>query len=241
MPHKSDIPLHVREFSKHANSYESYALIQKDVAKQLCSRITTNSLDILDLGCGSGAVYHNLCSQIHTFVGVELSSSMCALHPKAGHITLFEKSFDDEQLYKTFSKHYFDYVVSSSALQWSQDRKKIYANIKELTHSCIFAIFTDKTFSHLHSFCELSSVLPSKQTLQKEIEEVFVQHKKSYTTLPYKLYFNSLKQMFEYIKKSGVSGGEKRLSYQMAKNLYQNYDRDFLEFEVLLIEVYEEA
>jgi len=41
--------------------------------------------------------------------------------------------------------------------------------------------------------------------------------------------------MFRYIKKSGVSGGEKQLSYKQIKHLMKAYPLDYLEFEVLFI------
>lgn len=41
--------------------------------------------------------------------------------------------------------------------------------------------------------------------------------------------------MFDYIKKSGVSGGEKRLTISQTKKLIKEYHLDYLEFEVLFV------
>jgi len=41
--------------------------------------------------------------------------------------------------------------------------------------------------------------------------------------------------MFKYIKKSGVSGGEKKLSYKEIKKLINNYPLNYLEFEILVL------
>jgi malonyl-CoA O-methyltransferase len=41
--------------------------------------------------------------------------------------------------------------------------------------------------------------------------------------------------MFNYIKKSGVSGGEKQLTYKQTKQLMKNYPLNYLEFEVLFV------
>jgi malonyl-CoA O-methyltransferase len=41
--------------------------------------------------------------------------------------------------------------------------------------------------------------------------------------------------MFRYIKKSGVSGGEKQLSYKETRHLMETYPLDYLEFEVLFV------
>jgi malonyl-CoA O-methyltransferase len=41
--------------------------------------------------------------------------------------------------------------------------------------------------------------------------------------------------MFRYIKNSGVSGKSK-LNFQQAKQLYKNYNFNYLEFEVIFIQ-----
>ncbi len=52
----------------------------------------------------------------------------------------------------------------------------------------------------------------------------------------YRLYFETVREMFNYIKKSGVSGGEKQLTYKQTKQLMKTYPLDYLEFEVLFVE-----
>jgi malonyl-CoA O-methyltransferase len=41
--------------------------------------------------------------------------------------------------------------------------------------------------------------------------------------------------MFQYIKRSGVSGGEKQLGFKEIKVLMNSYPLDYLEFEVLFV------
>ena len=45
------------EFSKHANSYNSYNIIQQLAAKALVRDIAITPKRILELGCGSGQIY----------------------------------------------------------------------------------------------------------------------------------------------------------------------------------------
>ena len=224
----------VREFSKRANSYNSYSIIQNEVAKKVAKMIDGSNLNVLDLGCGSGAIYKIIQDKIKLFVGVDLAENMCMLHPKDKNVTILNTSFDDKLLYKQFDSDSFDIIVSSSALQWSCNRDLLYKNILRLSNRFVFAIFTSKTFSHLHNFCNLSPLLPSRQTLMNEAKRVFKDNIE-FEILRYRLDFDNTKDLFAYIKKSGVSGGVKRLSYKEAKSLYKNYDRDFLEFEVLII------
>jgi len=56
-----------------------------------------------------------------------------------------------------------------------------------------------------------------------------------YEVQNYKLYFQDNISKFRYIKNSGVSGGDAKLSYKDTKSLIDNYPYDYLEFEVLFI------
>lgn len=48
-------------------------------------------------------------------------------------------------------------------------------------------------------------------------------------------FFEDNLSKFRYIKKSGVSGGKRRLSVAQTKALIQNYPLEYLEFEVLFV------
>jgi malonyl-CoA O-methyltransferase len=52
----------------------------------------------------------------------------------------------------------------------------------------------------------------------------------------YRLAFDSVREMFRYIKRSGVSGNRNLLKYKEMKSLMQNYPLDYLEFEVVFIQ-----
>ena len=51
----------------------------------------------------------------------------------------------------------------------------------------------------------------------------------------YSLSFDSVRDMFRYIKRSGVSGNRNVLTYKGTKRLMETYPLDYLEFEVLFI------
>jgi malonyl-CoA O-methyltransferase len=52
----------------------------------------------------------------------------------------------------------------------------------------------------------------------------------------YKLFFDSVREMFRYIKRSGVSGNRNLLGYKEMKKLLESYPLDYLEFEVVFIQ-----
>ncbi len=43
------------------------------------------------------------------------------------------------------------------------------------------------------------------------------------------------KELFDYIKKSGVSGSSASLDFKNAKKLYKEYKLNYLEFEVIFV------
>lgn len=224
---------HIKEFSKQAENYDRYSQIQKEVAKHLLNRLKTNPQKILDLGCGTGHVFKNLPQNVKEFIAVDSAKEMLKKHPlKKGVQTL---CFDFESL--EFQKEIlkmapFDMVISSSTLQWSKDLEKLLKFLQTISSNIAFSIFTDLTFKTLYETAQLKSFLPNKIFLIDTISKYF---DIEYETKTYKLYFDDTKSLFRYIKKSGVSGGKRKLNYKQTKELMNNYPYDYLEFEVLFI------
>ncbi len=220
----SQIP-HIKEFSKNSKYYNSYNLIQKKVVKKLLSTVSFKPKTILDLGCGDGLVYKNLGFKVDKFVGVDLSTLMLDLHPKSSEVFLECKDFDSVD---DFDK--YDLVISSSSLQWSKDIYTLVKNIENNSQNFALAIFTEGTFKTLRDWFGLKSFLPNKNKLKMSFSKNV-----SCETISYKLEFKSTLEMLKYIKKSGVSGGRKELKVKEIKYFLQNYDKDFLEFEVIQV------
>lgn len=220
------------EFSKYAAHYGRYNIIQEQVASKLLSHVKNFPLRILDLGCGSGAIIKKIDWQYEQFVGVDFAQGMLDLHPKASNIECVYGDFNDPKLYKQLRSKDFDYILSSSALQWTQDLDLVMAKIKEFNTPVSLAIFTAGTFDTLHKTASLKPLLRSK-------EEVYALQKKYYDVnfevVQYKLEFENTREMFRYIKKSGVSGSRNELSYKETKTLMNQYPLNYLEFEVVFI------
>ncbi len=220
-----------KEFSRFATSYNEINIIQKEVAYKLVKYLKFSHYNsVLDLGCGGGEVYKNLIKEkisIDKFVGVDISNEMLKIHPKSQNIELICSNFEN---IKIFNK--YDIVVSSSALQWSKDLNSTLLKITKLSDNFIFAIFTSNTFKTLHQVANIKSPIYSKDYLIKNINKYF---NAKYETISYKLEFENTYKMLEYIKKSGVSSGEKKLSFKEIKNLIKSYPLNYLEFEVLFV------
>ena len=222
---------HIKEFSKNAYRYDDYTALQQDIAHYLVSHITNNPKTILDLGCGSGAVFKNIVWQIERFTGVDSAQGMCDLHPTCNEVEIICEDFESPTLLSKLTPPY-DLLVSSSALQWASD---IEALITQIALSCkegAFAIFTDKTFETIYTMSELPTFLPSAKALVYSFEKNFECH---HEIKMFRLFFDDNLSKFRYIKKSGVSGGQRHLNVAQTKALIQNYPHKYLEFEVLFL------
>jgi len=225
------ISSHIKEFSKNAHTYDAHTAVQKEVAHYLVSKILHQPKCILDLGCGSGAVYRSISWPIDRFTGVDSAQAMLAQHPTCKGIDTRCEDFESAVFQQALSPSY-DLIISSSALQWSRD---IEAMIRFCSLTCkegAFAVFTDKTFESIYAQTGLQTFLPNAQTLLGLFENDFTCRHEIKT---FKLFFEDNRSLFKSLKKSGVSGGEKKLSITQTRALIQTYPHRYLEFEVLFI------
>jgi len=228
----------IKEFSRFAHQYDKHNMIQAQVAKTLITKLPLQTYNtILDLGCGSGEVFKNLQKEnisFDSFTAFDSAQSMLDIHPEAKNISKVYADFNDSSFLKTLSGEYYDLLLSSSAIQWSKDLNFTLNAISSLSQTAYLAIFTSGTFKTLHQTANIKSPIYSAEELEKSI----LQHYDdvAFELHTYTLHFNSVRDMFSYIKKSGVSSGEKKLSYKETKALMKMYPLDYLEFEVLFVE-----
>lgn len=225
------ISSHIKEFSKNAHTYDAHTSVQKEVAHYLVSKILNQPKRILDLGCGSGAVYRSITWPVDRFTGVDSAQAMLAQHPTCKEIDTRCEDFESLAFQQTLEPSY-DLIISSSALQWSRD---IEAMIRFCAFTCkegAFVVFTDKTFESIYAHTGLQTFLPNARTLLALFENDFTC---SHEIKTFKLFFEDNRSLFKSLKKSGVSGGDKKLSITQTRALIQNYPHHYLEFEVLFV------
>ena len=226
----------IQEFSRFANLYETHNTIQSQVAQKLVSIIEPKEYKhILDIGCGSGAIYKNLVKIDISFKKItvaDFSKAMLSLHPSSNNIQKLFFDFNSIESFREVSHYKYDIVISSSALQWSQDLDTTLKEISKLSNRFYFAIFTSNTFKTLHKIGKVQSPIYSENYIKNSTLNYY---NASFETVNYQLNFDSVYKMLRYIKQSGVSGGKKQLSYQEIKRVIKEYPLDYLEFEVLFI------
>jgi len=226
----------IQEFSRFAHEYNTYNVIQVEVAKSLVEQLPPSHYKtLIDIGCGSGEVYKNLekndVSFDHIMV-LDSSPEMLEIHPSSKKIEKICADFNQVQTFENFSFTPENLLLSSSALQWSKDLDFTLSEISKKSSHAYFAIFTSNTFKTLHEIAKITSPIYPEAVLKETIEKYY---RATFELKKYKLHFKSVREMFNYIKKSGVSGGEKQLTYKQTKQLMKRYPLDYLEFEVLFV------
>ena len=220
------------EFSRYADHYGSYNIIQEKVADKLVSGVTDAPQNILDIGCGRGAVAGRISWPYRHLIGVDFAPRMLELHPQGKGIECFQGDFDDPRLYSLLKERRFERIFSASALQWSPDMAHTFSLVRSLNAPVSLAVFTSGTFKTLFETAGLPPLLRSAEEVESLAKHFF---NASCEVVRYSLAFESVRDMFRYIKRSGVSGNRNVLTYKETKALLESYPLDHLEFEVLFI------
>jgi len=220
------------EFSKHAQEYGDLNTIQNYVIQKLLKLQNKQPKKILDLGCGSGALCKSIDWKYEQFTGVDFAPGMLELHPKADNIESIYGNFNDKTLFDNLLVNQYDIIFSASALQWAENLETTFRYIKSLQAPVALAIFTSNTFKTLNKTAGLDSLLKSAEYIEALQKKYFDAH---FEIATYRLEFESVRDMFSYIKRSGVSGSRKVLSFKETKNLMHTYPLSYLEFEVAFI------
>ncbi len=220
------------QFSKYAKQYKNHNIIQQIVAKSLVRELKGQPKRILELGCGSGQVFNHIDWDIEYYKAIDFSSSMCELHPKADNIEVKCYDFDTQAFLDEIKDNNYDVVLSSSALQWSKDLSKIVKHLSYITNEINAVLFTSNTFKTIQEISDRKSPILDEDSIKKAFSKHF---ECEFETIQYKLEFDNKKDLFDYIKKSGVSGGSASLDFKMAKRLFKEYKLNYLEFEVIFV------
>ena len=207
-------------------------IIQDKVASKLIASVKSKPKRILDLGCGSGAICKKIDWNYKHFTGVDFAPGMLELHPKSKKIESIYGDFNDDMLFENLLTYKYDYIFSASALQWSENLDNTFKHIQELNTPIALAIFTSNTFKTLNDTATLEPMLREAKEIQRLQKKYF---NAVFEIVNYRLEFESTRDMFRYIKQSGVSASRNALDYKQTKKLMREYPLSYLEFEVAFI------
>lgn len=220
------------EFSRYAAEYGSRNVIQRLVADKLIAATADHPKRILDLGCGNGTLYSLIDWEVDRFVGVDFSASMLSHHPTSSNVELILGNFNDPALFERLKQERYERIYSASALQWADDLNGVLKSLVSLKAPMSLAIFTAGTFKTLH---ECAGVEPLLRRSDEVIDIAEKHLDAQFEVVHYTLEFDSVREMFRYIKRSGVSGGRRVLDFSQTKRLMETYPLNYLEFEVVFI------
>jgi malonyl-CoA O-methyltransferase len=211
----------MESFERFANKYGEYNVIQRKIIKKYVNSLKNR---VLDLGCGS----EGLCKyrDFDFYLGIDVSANMLKLNPCNSVLMDFNK----KETFEFIKKFQFDQIVSFSALQWARDLEFVIREIKNLNKSYLLAIFTSNTFKNLHSFLEIESPIYSKEEILK-VSKIL---NPKVEILRYEMSFNNAKELLEYIKFSGVSGGV-RAKRGKIREFLKTFPFNYLEFEIVVL------
>ena len=224
-----------KQFSKYANEYNNNNIIQQIVSKALVREIKNKPKRILELGSGSGQVFKNINFEYDYYKAIDFSSEMCKIHPKAKNLDIICLDFNSENFFTNIKNENYDLILSSSALQWSNNLPKIIEALSKISNNINAVLFTANTFKTIFNITNTTSPILNIETIQNAFKKYY---NCEFEILNYNLEFDNKKDLFKYIKNSGVSGGETGLPFKEAKHLYKNYTLNYLEFEVIFIKGY---
>ena len=134
----------IYSFDKKASSYDKYSLVQDEVARRLCDRlssITIKPMNILDIGCGTGYL-SNMLFKLYPHANItclDISLNMLEESHKKNSSLNYVLS-DAENM--PFKNNKFDLIVSSFTLHWCFEIEKIFFDIHRFLKDKGLFLFT---------------------------------------------------------------------------------------------------
>lgn len=217
----------MEKFSRAADSYDNYAIVQKEVARKLTD-IIIQSNDrarlgtILEIGCGTGNFTSLLAEQFPAakITALDFSSEMIA---KAGN-KLYSSSIDficaeGEEFLQNSPAGSFDLVASNGSLQWFTDHEKALRNIARVLRPkgyFICSIFGPDSLRKLGQGLRIlfgypgnvaAHAFPDMKSLQNILDANFTEGSSEQHLIEKQ--YDSVRDLLLHIKKTGTGGYHK--------------------------------
>ena len=218
-----------RKFSRAADSYDSYAKVQADVARRLTSMLSpgnekTACKTILEIGCGTGNFSSMLadCFPEARIVALDFSPEMVAIARRKRKTAPIEfVCAEGEQFLAEAPAGAFDLVASNGSLQWFSDIDKTLADIARTlsTHGTfVCSIFGPESLHELGLGLKAiqaapenlaAQKFPGPERLRKALNRCF--RESSVREERIEKEYRSAHDLLLHIKKTGTSGWQPNL------------------------------
>lgn len=143
-----------RQFSRAANTYNSAAEVQLDIAFDALAYLPLHYQSGLDIGCGTGRISQQLSTRCNRLIAIDLAFGMLAYAQQNNAVddaSIGWLQGDAESL--PLADDSVDMVFSSMVLQWVNDQQKVMAEIARVMSAgskAILAIMCDGSFKQLN-------------------------------------------------------------------------------------------
>ncbi|MEE3950345.1 malonyl-ACP O-methyltransferase BioC [Peribacillus frigoritolerans] len=244
-----------KRFSEHAQTYDAYANVQKNMAKQLVDLLpqknTNHKINILEIGCGTGYLTRLLVKTFPnaTITAVDLAPGMVEV--AKGLTTEDRVRFLCTDIEEMALNENYDLIISNATFQWLNDLPATLENLcTRLTAngSLIFSTFGIDTFQELHRSYEqakeklqLSMDSSPGQTFYtlEELSQVCEAAIPYLAAVPIEItkiekleleYFQTVREFFTSIKKIGAANSNKENYCQRPsffRELINIYDTEY--------------
>ncbi|WP_027338853.1 malonyl-ACP O-methyltransferase BioC [Halonatronum saccharophilum] len=224
-------------FSKAANSYDDYAVVQRYMGQHLKDYLDKNEANkVLEIGAGTGLFTQMLLDQFpkSDYLLVDISSKMISRCKEKfkDYSNISYLVEDGETLELDCS---FDLIASNASFQWFEDLKGAIKNLKKHLNrggKIYFSTFGDRTFYELRNSLvsiygedNYSQSFFSKEELEEllkdEFERVYIEEKE------YKERFSRVRDFLRATKKIGANSatkGKPIMTKGLLKRLEQEYE-----------------
>jgi len=152
-----------KNFSQNALTYDQYAVVQKEMARELLLKIISTGKyfrNILEIGCGTGFLTELLAKEypLAQITATDIAPEMIIVAREKlelfSNINYFVADGENLMLDNVFFAPPFDLIVSSAVFQWFTDYETAFTQYHTYLESggnLIFSTFGAGTFKELYS------------------------------------------------------------------------------------------
>ncbi|AEF92962.1 biotin biosynthesis protein BioC [Desulfotomaculum nigrificans CO-1-SRB] len=246
-----------KNFSRNAVNYDTYAVIQKKMAHQLLKTIsfehkdTHDSINILDIGCGTGYFTEQLarCYPNANITAVDIAPGMIEYARKKLRSKKIEFLCADIEEVEINRK--YDLIVSNATFQWFNQLEQTIIKLDAMLKNSgmlAFSTFGPMTFNELHRSYKMAAdklnlvidSLPGQKFFSCEDLLNICQRSLADTSFSYKVaglekyeyeYFDTVRDFLKSVKKIGANNSncDRKTIPALIKEMIKIYETTFTE------------
>jgi malonyl-CoA O-methyltransferase len=231
-----------RQFSRAADTYDQAAEVQVDIAFDAMQLLHGCYSNLLDIGCGTGRVSHQLAARCELLIAMDLAEGMLSYAaqkytPREDETNITWLLADAENL--PLEKNSTDAVFSTMALQWCQNTEQVCQEIYRVLKpkgKAVLAILCDGSMQELQqSWQKIDSQRhvnqfhsgENWQSVARQTGFTVTSHEESYQS-----WHSNVRDLLGSIKAIGANvvtdtGNHAPVSRQMLHDLQECYSQQY--------------